>query len=154
MSGLALDLAASKMYWSDIQAPPQIRWADLDGSNPAPLYVVTGTGKEPGVNDLEVDAVGGRLYWVESAYEKKTGKELLSIRSANLDGSDDETLVDQSGGRLNDLAVDGAAGVLYWAETVYCGKSGSRIMRSNLDGSDPTPVITGLGVLTGLEIVR
>src|SRR6266850_487047 len=52
------------------------------------------------------------------------------VLSANPDGSDLQTLVSEGRKLPDGLAVDVAAGNLYW-----CDREGMRVMRANLDGS-------------------
>lgn len=78
ISGIALDLAAGKIYWSESN-PGRIRRANLDGSNlediltglQEPLWITT-------------DVENMKIYWTE----RGAGK----IRRANLDGTDVEDL--------------------------------------------------------------
>ncbi len=76
-AGVALDLVASKVYWAD-QTDDNIGWADLDGSNAA---VLIGGLFNPGW--MAVEPGEGKLYWTESS----------TVRRADLDGTDVETIV-------------------------------------------------------------
>jgi hypothetical protein len=68
------------------------------------------------------------------------------IRRANLDGSGPQTLV--SAGRvLPDVALDLAAGQMYWTDE-YSGA----IRRANLDGSGPQTLVTGLNFPFGIAL--
>ena len=81
-SGLVLDVARGKMYWTDKWAslPFQsgLRRANLDGSNIETLILPGGAP-----SDLALDVGEGKMYWVRDP----------NIQRANLDGSNIETLV-------------------------------------------------------------
>jgi len=72
--GLALDLAAGKLYW----AAGGIHRANLDGSDPETVLAGPAQG-------LALDAGGGKIYW--------TALSSPYVRRASLDGSDVEDLV-------------------------------------------------------------
>ncbi len=73
--------------------------------------------------DVSIDPIGGRMY-----YSANTDLSISSIRSANLDGTDEQILAytDNTG---DGVAVDYIHEKLYWVE------SGS-FKRSNLDGTN------------------
>lgn len=75
-SGLALDLSAGKIYWSDQNADRILR-ANLDGSNLEDLFAASN------VSDVAINFELGKLYYLESP----------SVKRANFDGSDQETLL-------------------------------------------------------------
>ena len=81
-SGLILDVARGKMYWTDEWAslPIQsgLRRANLDGSN-IETFILPGGAP----SDLALDVGEGKMYWVRDP----------NIQRANLDGSNIETLV-------------------------------------------------------------
>lgn len=80
--GLALDPAAGKMYFTDIDLG-HIERADLDGTNES--IIISGLDD---VGYLDLDLVRGKIYWTERA-----GSSPGSIRRANLDGTNIETLI-------------------------------------------------------------
>ena len=81
--GIALDVAADKMYWAD-SGLGKIQRADLDGSNVE--NIVEGLDGPLGI---ALDVAGGKIYWTEYSHKKETGK----IQRANLDGSNVETII-------------------------------------------------------------
>ena len=112
----ALDVQAGKVYWTD-STPGVIQRANLDGSGIEDLIT-------EGMNfpsDIALDTLAGKMYWTN----------LVSgiIRRANLDGTGVEDVINPSPNRAQHLALDLKAGTLYWSD-------GSRIYRTNLDGSD------------------
>ena len=130
--GLALDVAAGKLYWTHAgfwsdTGTGEIQRANLDGSHVEDLV----TAGLSALYGLALDVTAGKLYWVDA------GTRL--IQRANLDGSEVEDVVTTDLGQPYGLALDVAAGKLYWVD------AGTRlIQRANLDGSQVEDVVTGL----------
>src|SRR5437588_2264825 len=102
---IALDLGARRMYWV---AGGAIRSAPMEAGATV-SDIVTNQG---GTFGLALDERLGRLFWLLLNEKKK----LLLVRSANLDGSEANTIVERGGeGLEGGLAIDPAAGQLYWA---------------------------------------
>ena len=81
-----------------------------------------------------MDAVSGKIYWIDSSSE--------SIRRANLDGSGKEELVEVDSPYAAEIAVDAVGGKMYWTTA---GTEGTEtIRRANLDGSGEQVVLTGI----------
>jgi DNA-binding beta-propeller fold protein YncE len=117
--GLAVDSAASKMYWTNWGAG-KIQRSNLNGSQVED--VLSGLTSPVGIT---LDVARGRMYWadIDGGY----------IRGANLDGSNMNTISGANGPM--GIAVDSTAGKLYWSDAYT-------ISRSNLDGSGLESVIT------------
>ncbi|MEO1370252.1 MAG: hypothetical protein AAFX50_23975, partial [Acidobacteriota bacterium] len=137
---VALDLVNDHVYWTEIldSGPMQrgaIRRADLDGTNIVDI-VSPEAGRFRGV---DVDPVGGKVYW--------TDLDCDCILRSDLDGTNRETILDASDGvnRPHDVAVDAAAGEIYWTEGISNSDDPTgRIRKAALDGSNPADVYTGL----------
>ena len=72
------------------------------------------------------------IYWSREDFPE-------SIRVGNLDGTGDPSTLFEDGGAPCGVALDSAAGKIYWANF-----GGGQIQVANLDGSGPvTPLITG-----------
>ena len=137
--GLAIDVSAGKMYWTD-DGTNKIRRADLDGANAEDLIT-------SGLNTpvwIALDASGGKMYWTDWGTDR--------IQRANLDGSNVENLVVAGG--LNSpagLALDVSGGKMYWTDS-----SADKIQRADLDGSNVEDLITrvsgDLGSPSGLAL--
>ena len=117
--GIAVDLAARKLYWTNADTK-KIQRADLDGSNVEDLVTFSsGT-----LGGIALDVASGKMYWTDALADK--------IQRANLDGSTIELLVT---GSLVDgpsrIALDVSGGKMYWTEL-----GGRKIQRANLDGSN------------------
>ena len=135
--GLALDVAARKMYWASSGVnggPGKIQRANLDGSGAEDL-VTTGLDYPVG---LALDGSAGKMYW--------TDYNARRIRRANLDGSGMEDLV--TTGNPAGLFLDLNAGKMYWA----AGTSGGVIQRANLDGTGVQDIVSRLGDPYGLAL--
>ncbi|MBI4553738.1 MAG: hypothetical protein HY710_15845, partial [Candidatus Latescibacteria bacterium] len=76
--GIALDVAAGKMYWTD-DSDSKIRRANLDGTGVEEL--VTGLLNPTGI---ALDVAGGKMYWANPNAAK--------VQRANLDGTGVEDL--------------------------------------------------------------
>jgi len=126
--GVALDIAAGKMYWAE-NGSRRIRRANLDGSGAEDL-ITTGL---LGPSDIELDLEHGHLYWAD--------RDRNEIARSNLDGSG-VTVVRSGAGVFQPyfLTLDVPAGNVYWTDF----DSGS-IHVARLDGSGPVQdVVVGL----------
>jgi low density lipoprotein receptor-related protein 5/6 len=155
-SGLAVDAAAGKLYWSRAIAG-EINRCNLDGSGAERiiqdylprddfLYPPVPGGLPVGnfaPTSLSVDHAGGKIYFVNT--------KLNRIQRSNLDGTSRASLSGSAGTGAVQLALDLTAGKLYWTNT-----TANKIQRSNLDGtsiedvlSTPSPVAISLDVAGG-----
>jgi hypothetical protein len=122
-AGIALDVPAGKMYWTDFTTN-KIQRADLDGDNIEDL--VTSMVSQ----GCAVAASIGKIYWTEFVDDK--------IYRANLDGSNVEEIFEAVGtSTLGGIAIDTSLGKIYWTES-----SASKIQRANLDGSSVETLVT------------
>lgn len=118
--GIALDLTAGFVYWSD-GAGKAIYRAGLDGAAPQSIYIADDPDAELG--HLALDVSMGLIYWAEGH----------AIRRANFDGSAAQTIVSgliESAG----VALDLSAGKIYWTDAR--GHEYGAVGRANLDGTD------------------
>ena len=124
-TGIALDLAAGKMYWTNQANPGDIRRANLDGTGQEILLV------EIAPAGIALDVAKGKMYW--------TRPSGMDIRRANLDGTEMEILVT---GQSNPsgIALDLAAAKMYWANQLR----GNTIWQANLDGTGQLILLSGL----------
>jgi len=128
--GLALDIFAGKMYWSERFGG--IRRANLDGSA---AETVIEMDSSFGPRGVALDVGAGKIYWVCDTAD--------TIQRANLDGSDIETLhTAQAPAGLLGITLDTEAGKMYWGDS-----SSATISRADLDGSN-VEVIVDSGSLT------
>ena len=121
--GMALDGENGRIYWTDINAG-QVNRIDLDGNNLDTL--IEGLNVEA----IKLDVPNNRMYWCNP---------FLGIQSANLDGSDMDTLVNRGSNFTFGLALDLEAGKMYWTE-----RNADLVMRANLDGSALDTLWTGI----------
>ncbi len=132
-SGIALDMAGGKMYWTDWRTD-KIQRANLDGSNIEDL-VTQGLDIPSGI---ALDVAGGKMYWIDNTdgwgiHWRRTDK----IQRANLDGSNIEDLVTQGLDIPSGIALDVAGGKMYWTDS-----GTDKIQRANFDGSDVEDLVT------------
>ncbi|MBN2243445.1 MAG: DUF5050 domain-containing protein [Acidobacteria bacterium] len=137
---LDLDLLAGKMYWTNYTYDDAtIMRANLDGSGVETLTGHLGDGCV--LTGIDVDAAGGKVYWVERFDDQ--------IMRANLDGSGMETLLRCSDGVSNSYDVVIYGSYLYWTDWNY------GICRAELDGDNPqAPYISGLNDPLYIDVDR
>ena len=134
------------MYWVELGGN-KIRRANLDGTNVEDL--VTGFGRPV---SIALDIVGGKMYWTDR--DRLDGADPAgrsSIRRANLDGSNPETLI-LGGNTIKEyIALDISGGKMYWTEWDYLATD-DKIRRANLDGSNIEDLVTGLKGPRGIAL--
>lgn len=131
--GIALDVAAGNMYWTN-RSFRTIERANLDGSGSQTL-VTTGIFDPRGI---ALDLSAGKMYWTDVGFH--------SIQRANTDGSAAETIVTGLGAPDN-IALDLAGGKMYWTDF-----TAGKVQRANLDGSAVEDLLTRLTLPTGLAL--
>lgn len=139
--GMALDLGGGMMYWVD-NVTHKIQRSKLDGTQIEDI--LTGGAVLPAPLSIALDIRSGHIYWTDlSLAESK-----FVIYRANLDGSEVSDMLDSG----NYIALDPAAGKMYWAEVTP-----SRIRRANLDGSNVEDLVTvdpGFPIGVALDLVQ
>lgn len=131
-AAIAVDPVLNQLYFMGLAANFHTRiWrANGDGTD---VQTVLDLGGTHTIADLTIDETGRKLYWLFNEQDTPGG----SIERANLDGTGHEVLVE---GNLQipwALAVDPAAGKMYWSEEFT-------IWRANVDGTGPELLMTGL----------
>ena len=162
--GIAVDVAGSKLYWTNSRG--RIQSANLDGSGitnelqdlPSPMDIALGRGLvywtqgngsvrlvnlrgQKIVRDISTgtDTPGSLVIGGSKVYwTEMTGDSSGTVNSANLNGTDVKELKSIQAVPMG-IAVDGSRSKLYWTN------SRGRIQSANLDGSGITNVVSGLG---------
>ena len=141
--GIEVDVAAGKMYWTDMgpggatdksvaDKDGRIMRADLDGRNIETLVPkgITTTPKQ-----LTLDIAGGKVYWCDRGDVE--GKNVdPKVMRANFDGSEVETLVSDDLLSPVGITLDLAHGKVYFSD-----RYANNIKRANLDGTDVEIVV-------------
>ena len=162
--GIAVDVAGSKLYWTNSRG--RIQSADLDGSG---ITNVMQNLQSP----MDLALAGGNAYWTQGNgsvrfvnlrgqkvvrnvstgtdtpgslvigggkvyWTEMTGESGGTVNSANLNGTGATQLASILAAPMG-IAVDGSRSKLYWTN------SRGRIQSANLDGSGITNVVSGLG---------
>jgi len=129
--GVALDLEASKIYFTDLTGPDfgKVMRANLDGSGFEVL--VSGLGAPA---FIELDVANGKMYWASFLNFPASDR----IQRANLDGSGLETLVAGLSAPMG-LGLDLTNAKMYWTES-----TDRKIRRANLDGSGIVDIIVDM----------
>ena len=130
--GVALDVSAGKMYWTDWDTNRILR-TDLDGSNVE--NVVANRVFAP--EGIALDVPAGKMYWADAPAR--------SILRADLDGSNIEDLVTTGLTLPRGIALDVSGGKMYWTEL-------QKIQQANLDGSNVENLVTGLNNPYGIAL--
>ncbi len=121
----------AKMYWVDL-GRAEINRANLNGSNPQTIL----QGKV--ATFLALDTTNQKMYWTGG------GK----IWRADIDGTNDEVLLDTNIVDPQGIALDVAAGKMYWTDSRT-----DKIQRANLDGSEVEDLVTqGLSNPEGIAL--
>lgn len=123
-TGIALDVEAGKMYWTDF-GTDKIQRANLDGSNVEDM-IATVLSNPIGI---ALDVTGGKMYWTDDGTDK--------IQRANLDGSNIEDLVTTGLSFTDGIALDVVGGKMYWTDLGIL-----KIQRADLDGTNVQDLIT------------
>ena len=134
--GLVVDAGAGHIYWTNMGIPTRddgsIERANLNGQNRKTI-VAEGATFTP--KQLHLDAKNRKLYWCD--------REGMRVMSANLDGSNIETLVDTSNGDARPgtdqtrwcvgITVDAQGGKFYWTQKGPDDAGQGRIFRANIN---------------------
>jgi DNA-binding beta-propeller fold protein YncE len=138
-SGIALDVAGGKMYWTNTAVPTtansKIQRANLDGSNVEDLVNNLVTTVLTGPMGIALDVAGGKMYWTDQEIWAADGR----IQRADLDGSNIEDLVSTGLTGPSGIALDVAGGKMYWTDA-----KAAKIQRADLDGSNIQDLVTGV----------
>ncbi len=124
-TGLAIDVAHGKLFWAE---GSNVRSSALDGSQLA--NVITGTATNLPTS-VALDPVTSRVYWTDNGTD--------TVNRADYSGANATVLYTAADATANPrgLAIDLAAGKLFWAE-------GAVIRSSLLDGTFVTTAVSGV----------
>lgn len=131
-TSITLDVADSKLYWTD--SSHAIYRANLDGSNAEPFF--TG-GENPW--GIALDIPGNKIYWTEHEAQK--------VQRADLDGTNVEVLLTSQSTIPVGLALDGAENKMYWTD-----QGTNMIRRADLDGANIKDLAKALRTPVGLAL--
>jgi hypothetical protein len=146
-AAVAVDVTHRKVYTSENN---RINLSDLDGTNKTTII----SGLSGNVTSLDVDERNGKIYWTQKLKGNKCSGDDCTIRRANLDGTDQETIVccaDAYGASYKNppgmIMVDARNGWIYWGAQPY-------IKRAQLDGNNVQIFSDGFapGYWTGFAI--
>ena len=128
--GIAVDVAGSKLYWTNSRG--RIQSADLDGSG-----ITNVMQNLPSPMDLAL--AGGNAYWTQG-----NG----SVRFVNLRGQKVVRNVSTGTDTPGSLVIGG--GKVYWTETT--GESGGTVNSANLNGTGATQLASILAAPMGIAV--
>ena len=135
-SGLALDVPAGKVYWTEYDLDRILR-SNLDGTNIETIFDYPAFTENNPI-DIEVDREHGWLFW--------TNPLAHQIVRSDLDG-ENVTVIRTVDGFPQRLDIDRANNLIY-----YTNNTGHRIERIDFDGQNHSIVISGLTNPIGVKI--
>lgn len=139
-------LLSSLLVFCTVRAEIDLRISDgnLDailsasGTTPGTPSVLVNTGAGTS-NPQMITYYGDVMYWADNVLDR--------ISSANLDGTNVQTVFQYSGPNVSPIGISATSTHLYWTEL-----NNDVITRSNLDGSNDTVLLTGLGNPQGIFV--
>jgi hypothetical protein len=151
--GIALDVAAGKVYWSqkggDNAGVGSIRRANLElppGESPShrsDIEVLFERLPEP--IDLDLDLARRMIYWTDRGANIVSRAAMDPPRGTYLHARTDQQVL------MSDLKE--AIGIVLAGERMYVTDLGGNVYSARLDGSDKRTVLSGQGSLTGITFV-
>jgi hypothetical protein len=131
--GLTIDVEGRKVIWSHGN---QLRRANLDGSD---VQTFNGLGATF-IPDVTLDPVNEKIYFSDSGLVTP-GR----LRRMNYDGSGLETVIGDVAAGPVGLAVDSAAGEIFFGTYAF-GTPAGGVQRANLDGSGVETIVPDIDV--------
>jgi len=116
VTGIALDIPASQMYWSRQGSDGNIQRANLDGAGQQTLV------DQVSPFGITLDTAAGQMYWTDTG-------GINDIRRANLDGTGQQVLVTGQNAPAG-IALDTNSNKMYWVN-----QFGGTLWSANLDGT-------------------
>jgi DNA-binding beta-propeller fold protein YncE len=111
--GIAVDAVARTIYWSNAETKT-IAWARLDGSAGGVLNTTGATIEN--IFRLAVDPIGGRVYWGSNVNTLGVPSTIGYANVNNTGGGELNIAGATPPDEVSGLAVDPAAGRLYWVD--------------------------------------
>ncbi|MBW1756288.1 MAG: 3-hydroxyacyl-CoA dehydrogenase [Deltaproteobacteria bacterium] len=153
--GMALDVAARQFYWSQ-KGPTEggvgaIKRASFDmpngedSTNRSDIEVLFEGLLEP--IDLDLDVDEDMLYWTDRGDDTVSRAPMALPLGASAATRDDREILVRDVGEAIGLTLDLGAGKMY-----YTGIVTGAVGTANLDGSNPTEIIRGNWLLTGITL--
>ncbi|MBT1707590.1 PKD domain-containing protein [Fulvivirgaceae bacterium PWU5] len=130
--GVSVDPVTKRLYWNTYSG--SVWRQDLNGTT-----ATVATAGEGGGSML---VVGDRIFFDT----RNVAQGISQLVSTKMDGTGRTVITSGMGNRIYGIAYDGETNKLYWAD-----RGSDRIMRANLDGTEPEPWYTGMAA-KGLAI--
>lgn len=125
--GLAYDNANDKIYFSDFEVTGSGNIWRMNGDGTGLQSIASGLTDPYGI---ALDLTNGKIYWAD---------DLGNISRSNLDGTSLQTgIVNIAGAQMRAVALDVPNNKMYFYEV-----NAEKLYSANLDGSNPTAIISG-----------
>jgi len=127
--GIGLDLKNEKVYWTQAYngCSDKIRRMNFDKTGFETIIVYP---QSVLLSPWDIDVAGDKIYWTDCGLSEDV------ILYANLDGTQIDTVIKEVDCQF--FTIDSSASKIYWTENY-------KISCANLDGSERTELVTGLG---------
>ena len=122
----ALDPLGDMVYWAD---NGNIIRANIDGGGES---IIVSSVEDTHLWDITIDLLARRIHWTLADHTQDIGK----LQSANLDGTDVQVVYTYPTTQLTGIEVAPLREEIYWVDM-----ASDRIMRVNMNGSNPSTVI-------------
>lgn len=136
---IAIDPVGGKLYWAEsYQKRPSISRCNLDGTNVE--HFIRGVSFD--LTGLALDVVSNKVYWSQLAHTGVAPGLLGEIFRADLSGANIETLLAEEAILPFGIALDAAAGNLYFADQAI-----DSVKRCNVDACNPQTLVPNTDTL-------
>lgn len=119
--------SVGKVFFAELTGQ-RIRSISIEGDSMTTLVSLSSAG-----HSVDVDEAASKIYWTEYTSSPASGR----IKRADLDGSNEETLIESTSHTYYGIALDVASNMMYWVEN-----SSDKIWRAAMDGSSAEVVAT------------
>lgn len=131
--GMALDPAASKIYWIDA-ATSKIYVGNMDGTGAAVLYTTTASASS--MRHLAIDTLNSKLYYTDNTPGQEGVYMLLADGSSSAETA---IFVDANNVAPFGIAIDPEVGLIYWSEQGELSTGDIRVV--GLEGQNPGTLV-------------
>ena len=133
---LRVDPIEEKLYWVDARAN-MISRSNLDGTDIETLIHI----EESTTSCMALDINNRKIYWPNNGGLGIEDFEEISIRRANMDGTNEEIIIPLGDAQPWIIAIDPEENKVYWSD-----QRNEKVQRANLDGTDVEDIILNIRI--------